>query len=221
MRLGSILSCDLVEICSSDIPWLESIFSSSSFSEDGQISLRAVETIHPENLPRYRVLFDGISLPRSVCFNLNSLSIRNCDTVKNILPVQFLQNLPNLELLNVSHCKNVEDIIKEEAEMSKRGHHRDDINTISLPKLKQIALYRLPRLKIIYNGTMDCQSIDHVIVQSCPLVRRLPLSLPMDSEQARALPHLKYIAGQEEWWESLEWDDPCTRISLEPFFVPY
>ncbi|KAH7834074.1 hypothetical protein Vadar_012505 [Vaccinium darrowii] len=112
-------------ICLSDIPWLkdatdlrkcevlccnrlESIFSSSSFSEDGQISLLTVERFYLQNLPRYRVLFDGISLPHSICFNLSILSIWNCDTVKNILPVQLLQNLPNLSFLNVVECKNVE-----------------------------------------------------------------------------------------------------------------
>ncbi|KAH7835459.1 hypothetical protein Vadar_026272 [Vaccinium darrowii] len=112
-------------ICLSDIPWLkdatdlckcevlccnrlESIFSSSSFSEDGQISLLTVERFYLQNLPRYRVLFDGISLPHSVCFNLSILSIWNCDTVKNILPVQLLQNLPNLSFQNVVECKNVE-----------------------------------------------------------------------------------------------------------------
>ncbi|KAH7836134.1 hypothetical protein Vadar_033022 [Vaccinium darrowii] len=126
---------------------LESIFSSSSFSEDGQISLRTVESFHLSHLPNCRLLFDGIVPPCNISFNLKRLSFERCDSVKNIFPAQLLPNFPNLEVLRVDRCEHVEAIIVGEEEMS-------DSNTITLPRLRELRLFSLPRLKSIYTGTM-------------------------------------------------------------------
>ncbi|XP_058189667.1 disease resistance protein At4g27190-like isoform X2 [Rhododendron vialii] len=196
---------------------LESIFSSSTFSKDGQISLGTVESFDLKVLPRLRVLFDGIAPPHIIYFKLKELSFYKCGAVKNIFPVQLLQNFPNLEKLAVRWCENVEDIIVEIVEMSDRGNHQDYSNSISLPKLKILDLDNLPRLKSIYNGVMVCPSIARVQFIKCPMVRRLPLSLHMDGEQATPPPALKRITVQKKWWESLEWDDPLTKTILRPF----
>ncbi|KAH7833720.1 hypothetical protein Vadar_017962 [Vaccinium darrowii] len=196
----------------------ESIFSSSSFSENGQISLQTVESFKLFELPEFRVLFDGIAPPHSVYFSLKELCFWKCEIMKNIIPVQFLQNFPNLEKLSICYCNNVEDIIVEIEEMSDRGNHQGDSNSISLQKLKSLELCGLPSLKSIYNGVMVCQSIEEVTVLDCPMVRRLPLSLHMGSELATAPPSLKSIIVEGEWWESLEWDDPNIKTILEPFF---
>ncbi|KAH7834247.1 hypothetical protein Vadar_014108 [Vaccinium darrowii] len=191
---------------------LESIFSSSSFLEDGQISLRTVESFYLFELSKFRVLFDEIAPPHNIYFNLKELSFWKCEIVKNIFSVQYLPNFPNLKKLAICYCNNVEDIIVEIQEMSDRG------NSISLQKLKSLELIGLPSLKSIYNGVMVCQSIEEVTVLNCPVLRRLPLSVHMGSEQATTLPSLKYIRGKGEWWKSLEWDDPNIKTILEPFF---
>ncbi|CAL5331655.1 unnamed protein product [Camellia sinensis] len=36
--------------------------------------------------------------------------------------------------------------------------------------------------------------------------------------QVSAPPALRSIGGEEEWWESLEWDDPHTKTTLQPLF---
>ncbi|KAH7833273.1 hypothetical protein Vadar_004711 [Vaccinium darrowii] len=190
---------------------LESIFSSSSFSQDGQISLRTVESFHLSHLPSCRVLFDGIAPPCNISFNLKRLSFQRCDSVKNIFPAQLLQNFPNLEALRVGRCKNVEDIIAGEEEMS-------DSNTATLPRLRELHLFSLPRLKSIYTGILVCESVELIRVWDCPMIRRLPLSLHMNNDQARPPPALNYIKGEQKWWESLRWDDPLTKTILEPFF---
>ncbi|XP_058189664.1 disease resistance protein At4g27190-like isoform X2 [Rhododendron vialii] len=195
---------------------LESIFSSSTFSEDGQIPLGTVEFFILTELPRLRLLFDGIAPPHNIYFNLKELSINNCDAVLNIFPVQLLQNFPNLEKLSVWQCENVEDIIVEIAETSDWSNHQDYNNSISLPKLMHLELVDLPRLKSIYNGVMVCPSITRVQLLKCPMVRRLPLSLHMDGEQATPPPALKRIVVHEKWWESLQWDDPLTKTILQP-----
>ncbi|KAH7835569.1 hypothetical protein Vadar_027450 [Vaccinium darrowii] len=196
---------------------LESIFSSSSFSEDGQISLSSLSELKLFDLPSCRALFDRISSARNISFNLTKLSISNCHSMKYILPAQLLQNLPNLKTLEVSCCYSVEEIIVGEEEMND-SHHRDDSNTITFPRLEELILDFLPTLKSIYAGTMVCESEFVIEVEHCPMLRRLPLSLHMDNNQATAPPFLRRIWGEQEWWESLEWDDPCTKTILQPFF---
>ncbi|KAE9447059.1 hypothetical protein C3L33_21061, partial [Rhododendron williamsianum] len=185
---------------------------------DEAISLSAIpwnrESLDLSWLPKFRVLFDGLAPPRSIWFNLKELYFRKCNAVKNIFPVQLLENFPNLERLSVTWCENVEDIIVEIAEMSDQGSHQDYSNSISLPKLKDLTLWDLPRLKSIYNGVMVCPSIENTYVYGCPMVRKLPLSLHMDGEQATAPPALKSIGANEEWWESLNGMIP----SPKPFF---
>lgn len=64
---------------------------------------------------------------------------------------------------------------------------------------------------------MVCESIKLIHVTKCSMLRRLPLSLHMDNEQATAPPALKCITGGEEWWESIVWDHRPTKFILEPF----
>ncbi|KAE9456958.1 hypothetical protein C3L33_11130, partial [Rhododendron williamsianum] len=206
---------NLTNICVTGCSGLESIFSSSSFSEDGHISLRTVELCCLFDLPDCRVLFDGLVPPHNITFNLKELCLRRCQTIKNIFPVELLQNFPNLSCLEVISCENVEDIILGEQAMSERGHHREDINKITLPRLQNVFLHSLSRLKSIYAGMMVCECLQEIKVINCPMVRRLPFSLDMDSKQATAPP---IIAGEEEWWESLEWDDPHTKAILDLSF---
>ncbi|KAH7834130.1 hypothetical protein Vadar_012978 [Vaccinium darrowii] len=194
-----------------DCDGLESIFSSSSFSEDCQISLRTVESFDLSHLPSCRVLFDGIMPPHNISFNLKRLSFKSCDSMKNIFPAQLLLNFPNLEVLIVDGCENVEDIIVGEEDMS-------DSSTSTLPRLRELYLYSLPRLTSIHTGIMVCESVELILVWQCPMVRRLPLSLHLNNEQVTAPPALEFIVGEEKWWESLGWDDPLSKTILEPFY---
>ncbi|CAL5331656.1 unnamed protein product [Camellia sinensis] len=202
---------------------LESIFSSSSlscFSEDYHIPLTMIEKLKFSNLPNFRILFDRVVPPHNISFNLKRLEFCECPKMENIFSALLLHNFPNLEELEVMRCENVEEITVE-VEMSDRwGHREDDGNTITLPNLKILHLESLPRLKSIYKGVMACESLQQIHIWDCPMLRRLPISLHMneDGKQASAPPVLQSIFGEEEWWESLEWDNPLTKTTLQPFF---
>ncbi|KAI7991475.1 Disease resistance protein [Camellia lanceoleosa] len=201
---------------------LESIFSSSSscFSEDYHIPLTTIEQLTFWNLPNFRVLFDRVVPPHNISFNLKRLVLWQCPKMENIFSTLLLHNFPNLEKLRVQFCKNVEEIIVE-VETSNRGGHREDYgDIITLPNLKKLYLRYLPRLESIYKGIMVCESLQIIAIWDCPMLRRLPISLHMneDGEQATAPPALQIISGEKEWWESLEWDNPLTKTTLQPFY---
>ncbi|KAI8027478.1 putative disease resistance protein [Camellia lanceoleosa] len=152
--------------------------------------------------------------------NLKRLIFYNCPKMENIFSALFLHNFPNLEELQVVDHENVEEIIVEVETGDRGGHREDDGNTITLPNLVMLHLQELPRLKSIYKGIMVCESLQEICVYKCPMLRRLPISLYMneDGEQASAPPALRIISGEEKWWESLEWNYPLTKTTLQPFF---
>ncbi|CAL5356977.1 unnamed protein product [Camellia sinensis] len=202
---------------------LESIFSSSScFSEDYHIPLTTIEELEFSNLPNFRVLFDRVVPPHNISFNLKRLVLCQCPKMENIFSALLLHNFPNLEELEVQDCKNVEEIIVEVETSDRGGHREDDGDTITLPNLKILDLLNLPRLESIYKGIMVCESLQHISISNCPMLRRLPISLHKneDGEQATAPPALRFIFVEEEWWESLEWDNPLTKTTLQPFCCP-
>ncbi|KAL7205410.1 hypothetical protein ACSBR2_018371 [Camellia fascicularis] len=205
LRKFSIEECD----------GLESIFSSSSssscFSEDYHIPLTTIEELSFFYLPNFRVLFDRVVPPHNISFKLKLLKFWRCPRIQNIFPAMLLQNFPNLEELDVRDCQNVEEIIVQAETSDREGHREDDDNTITLPNLKILHLEFLPGLNRIYKGIMVCESLQEIHIERCPMLRRLPIS--------SAPPALQDIYGGEEWWESLEWDNPLTKTTLQPFFV--
>ncbi|CAL5379261.1 unnamed protein product [Camellia sinensis] len=199
---------------------LESIFSSSSpspssssscFSEDYYIPLTTIEELLFHDLPNFWVLFDRVDPPHNISFNLKRLEFNECPKIKNIFSALLLHNFPNLEELKVLDCKNVEEIIVEVETSDRGGNHEDDGNTITLPNLKKLHLEELPRLESIYEGIMVCESLQYIHIWDCPMLGGLPFS--------SAPPALQRIFGEEEWWESLDWDNPLTKTTLQPFFA--
>ncbi|KAI7988579.1 Disease resistance protein RPS2 [Camellia lanceoleosa] len=166
---------------------IESIFSSSSFLEDCQIPLRTVESLLFLELPNFRAFFDGVVPSYSLSFDLKKLYFGRCSSIRNIFPAKLLQNFPNLEHLEVSYCKHMEDIIVE-VEMSDQAYIR---------------------------GIMVCESPQDIVVDKCHTLRRLPFSLHMDDGQASEPPVLQHIWGDNEWWESLDWDDSYSKSILQ------
>ncbi|KAL7236187.1 hypothetical protein ACSBR1_019450 [Camellia fascicularis] len=224
LRAARSLKKISIHMCSK----LESVFSSSSssssssscFLEDYHIPLTTIEELQFLELPNFRVLFDRVVPPPNISFNLKILEFFQCPKIENIFSALLLQNFPNLEELDVCDCENVEEIMVQVETSDRGGHREDDGNTITLPNLKELYLENLPRLKSIYKGIMVCESLQEIQIWGCPMIRRLPISLLMneDGEPASAAPALQYIDGEKEWWESLEWDNPLTKTTLQPFF---
>ncbi|CAL5431933.1 unnamed protein product [Camellia sinensis] len=193
------------------------------------ISLSDIQSLrNARDLERFSIKecdgLESIFSSSSSCFSeeypILGLVLWQCPKMENIFSTLLLHNFPNLEKLQVQFCKNVEEIIVEVETSDRRGHREDDGDIITLPNLKKLYLRHLPRLESIYKGIMVCESLQIIAIWDCPMLRRLPISLHMneDGEQATAPPTLQIISGEKEWWESLEWDNPLTKTTLQPFY---
>ncbi|XP_076907056.1 uncharacterized protein LOC143563395 [Bidens hawaiensis] len=117
--------------------------------------------------------------------NLKILNIHKCDCLEFIFTLSTLKSLKNLKMLEISYCKAMKVIVKEEA--------REDTMEISqpmvFPQLKSVELDSLPNLAGFFLGVnTDFQwpLLEHVMINVCPQMRVFTAS------QSTA-PRLKYI----------------------------
>ncbi|KAJ4824253.1 hypothetical protein Tsubulata_027854 [Turnera subulata] len=79
-----------------------------------------------------------------------------------------------------------------------------------LPKLKELTLQNLRKLKSIYSGLLICDSLEDVKIDGCHKLKRIPISLPLPSLQ-------RLKVSPRDWWEQVEWGHPIAKSSLLPF----
>ncbi|XP_048130971.1 probable disease resistance protein At4g27220 isoform X2 [Rhodamnia argentea] len=146
-------------------------------------------------------------LPRGVTCGLTYIGIEACNNMKRVLLTQdMLLHLPFLHEISVSDCKGMEVIIGTVAKMTH----------CCFPKLRKLALRNLPELKSVCDGTTSCDSLEWISIDNCPKVKRIPLQLPLhDNGLPSPPPSLRQIRINRQTWESLEWDHPLARSSLE------
>lgn len=160
---------------------------------------------------------------RAAFSSLKYLTICKCNKMKKLgLPAL---EFPNLEILCVQYCDEIQEII-ETADDTGRGEAGAPV--VSLPKLRHLYLIRLPRLTSICKATMICDSINLIHVEECQALKKLPLNFPAGnthtlhgvSYQCSPPPSLEeiwIIEEEREWWESLEWEHPIHSHLIQPF----
>ncbi|PIN27017.1 Apoptotic ATPase [Handroanthus impetiginosus] len=214
-RLNNLNSLEVLEI--SKCGGIERILTNEQFLTANQefelrfLSLRTLEKIILSELHDFIGLIQNIgatvasALPQEAIFSsLRSLSIFKCNKMRKLgLPLLEFQNLEEIYIYN---CDEIEEIIAvREGEGEGRGERR----VISLPKFKELYLYDLPRLKSICNTAMFCSSIKTIQLIKCQELEKLPLYFdPTSPSPPQTLKEIWVGEGDEEWWESLEWEHP-------------
>ncbi|PIN22616.1 Apoptotic ATPase [Handroanthus impetiginosus] len=119
-----------------------------------------------------------------------------------------LAEFQNLEKINIGNCHEIEEIIEV--------REREGL-VVSLPKLKELCLWDLPRLKSICNAIMFCGSIEYIRLTGCRELKKLPLHFDPTSHSApQTLKQILIGKRDREWWESLEWKEPTHNHLLQP-----
>ena len=139
--------------------------------------------------------------------SLRSIKVEYCHQMKSPLSCgDFIQTLPNLEVIKVIDCANLEELFNNE---SWQNISPDPM----VPKLRILELSNLPKFKTLCSHEETWLCLEQVRVGGCKGLRRLPLT----NQNVGAI---KEIKGESFWWDALEWDDDRTKSNLLPFFHP-
>ncbi|TYJ48211.1 hypothetical protein E1A91_A01G045000v1, partial [Gossypium mustelinum] len=186
---------------------------------------------------------DPVVLPT----DLMCLRIFEFHNVRSLSDISiFFQQANQLRVCSVEDCKGIESILDSSLSNSlcsplenleylwlerldnlhrKRFTREKGINTpmkFNLPKLRELELKNLPKLKSICgsNTTMVCNSLRKIEVSECTNLKRMPLSIPLfqDTDQSVPCAHPFEVICiyPKEWWESVEWDYPKAKEVLLP-----
>ncbi|KAL9344487.1 hypothetical protein Peur_062162 [Populus x canadensis] len=161
----------------------------------------------PPPLPSYNGMFSG----------LTDFYCSGCKSMKKLFPLVLLQNLVNLEVIDVSDCEKMKEIIGTIDEESSTSN---SITEFILPKLRTLALDDLPELKSICSAKLICNSLKEIKVIKCEKLKRMPICLPLlENGQPSPPPSFRRMEiCPEEWWETVvEWEHPNAKDVLRPF----
>ncbi|KAJ4794878.1 Disease resistance protein RPS5 [Rhynchospora pubera] len=142
------------------------------------------------------------SHPKDVFPRLQYLEFRLCTQLTSI---SWVVNLPCIRELSLDCCSSVKQLIQI-----------DELKSSGV----EVSQYSFPSLKIIWLRTMELERISDPII-SFPALEFLNVigsilkELPFKYSN---LPRkLKWIQGDEEWWNNIEMED-ADKSSLQPFF---
>ncbi|XP_042459946.1 probable disease resistance protein At1g61300 [Zingiber officinale] len=142
-------------------------------------------------------LLKEISLNRVRLFNLRKIHIFGCHMLKD---ASWVLQLPCLNFLEIISCEGMKELISEVG----------NSNSISNPSIQRLFLIDMPNLNRIANQPLHFPNLEYIRVHSCPELKKLPFG-------AEILNRLKWIDGEEYWWNNLNWDDKSIKDSLTPY----
>ncbi|KAK8634189.1 hypothetical protein V6N13_015017 [Hibiscus sabdariffa] len=222
LRFCTILNCQDIKCV---VSW--------PFSSSSTHPFQSLERLDLYNLPDLREVIkverfgsatSSILLPPASFSLLKVIDIRDCWSMKTLLPHWLLSNLQNLEEISVDRC---DDLIQVLGAPTSEGEEivSDASIKFSLPKLRELRLYSLPELVSICStsGVMVCDSLRLIHVHGCSKLKRIPPFVPLvgnGQPYAYAPPSLQ-ISSITQWMESLEWDDPNFKNLLQPHFIDH
>ena len=107
-------------------------------------------------------------------------------------------------------CKELVEIVEE------RIWDEEATPTIlcTPPNLKHLILVELPKLKSFCSSSIKLfDSLQTIRIRKCPKLKSVTLLW----EDPHPPASLGAVEVQKEWWDSVEWKHPHTKVVLQPF----
>ena len=97
--------------------------------------------------------------------NLSTLEVSKCGRLMNLMTISTAESLVNLERMNVTDCKMIQQIIQQVGEVEK--------DCIVFSQLKYLGLHCLSSLKsfCMGNKALEFPCLEQVIVEECPKMK--------------------------------------------------
>ncbi|ERN03891.1 disease resistance protein RPS2 [Amborella trichopoda] len=168
--------------------------------EAGDGAFRCLEKLALTRLDGVESICIGVPSQGSFAI-LKRLSLSSCSRLRSVFTTGMPQMLTSLESVFIQECDEMEKVIDDEQE----------IEEDAFPNLESVILRSLPKLRTICGRNLNWPSLKGIDVEKCPSLTRLPFD-------ARSAQCLKYIGGEKEWWEGLEWADQTTKSRLQPAY---
>ncbi|KAI3941743.1 hypothetical protein MKW92_021600 [Papaver armeniacum] len=171
--------------------------------EDKATLFTSLEILQLFDMPELKITWHVAQLSLFCFVNLKQVSIWCCPKLKDVTWLIYAQNL---ETLDLEYLDGLEEIISE-------GLAAKEKSKTTFSRLNSLSFISIPKLKRICNHNVEFLCLDHIEVNRCPELKKLPFNT--NSVISRTLGK---IEGEKQWWESLEWEDEATKSNLAPYF---
>ena len=200
-RCSKMTSLELSPACVQTMVHLETL-QISSCNDLKEVKINEKDEGKREFISRYSVVLSEFC-------KLHEVHIISCSKLLNLT---WLIHAPCLQLLAVSACKSMEEVIGDDDGGGRASVGEENSGLFS--RLTTLQLEGLPKLKSICNWVLPLPSLTMIYVHSCESLRKLPF----DSNTGKN--SLKKIQAEQSWWEGLQWEDESIKQSFSPFFMP-
>ncbi|XP_026379441.1 probable disease resistance protein At5g63020 [Papaver somniferum] len=171
--------------------------------EDKATLFTSLEILQLFDMPELKIAWH-VAQQSLFCFvNLKQVSIWCCPKLKDVTWLIYAQNL---ETLDLEYLDGLEEIISD-------GLAAKEKLKTTFSRLNSLSFFNIPKLKRICNHNVEFLCLEHIEVNRCPELKKLPFNT--NSVIPRTLGK---IEGDKKWWESLEWEDEATKSNLAPYF---
>ncbi|OAY72675.1 Disease resistance protein RPS5 [Ananas comosus] len=161
-----------------------------------------LEKLSFDAMHRLNIVLDRL-VAREVFPRLCTLDFRYCNSLKD---VSWILYLPCLRILVMRSCRSVTQLISSTQNDDGKG---EVVAAPTFPSLKRISLINLPALQCVCDPAYTFPCLEQFVVIMCGRLTKLPF-------RADTIPkNLKFIRGDETWWERIEWEDDVCRTSLK------
>ncbi|XP_045788433.1 uncharacterized protein LOC123883607 isoform X6 [Trifolium pratense] len=161
-NIDLFLTLETLDVFNSNV---ESIFSLNEIDEQQlDLALRYITLI---DLPMMTCLFVGPKNSFSLK-NLTRITIMRCDKLKIAFSTSILRFLPQLRILRIEECNELEHIIEDDLENKNNS-------TTCFPKLELLTVRKCNKLKFVFSSSM---------------LRVLPMLLYLTIEECKELEHI-------------------------------
>nr|GMC46832.1 disease resistance protein At4g27190-like [Ipomoea batatas] len=133
---------------------------------------------------------------------LRSITVFGCNHLENLFTMDgTLHKLAKLESIEIVRYKKLSEVFKNTSTNN------------FVPMLKSLTLDTLPALEEICKADESWNSLEHLQVQECSMLLKLPLSV-------QSAENIQSISGEQNWWNKLQWDNENLKMHLHPLFKP-